>query len=128
MVNKKIVDFSDGSHGKNDQNDWETFYLPYFQIETNVVVDPFYYPITKEGIDENVSIKLEGWSYSKDLTEKYVATISDWSPIYPIKCSWSVYLKIDEDTSLSDRNIRVYAKPIVPFSIWTLFKEGYMPN
>ena len=126
IYEKNIVDFSDGSHGHNDQNDWEKFYLPFFQIEVDIVVDPFYYPITKRGVDENVGIKLEGWSFSEDLTQKYVVTISDWSPVNPIKCSWRVYIKTDEDVSLNDRNIRIYDKPIVPFSVWSLFKEGYL--
>lgn len=125
--NKKIVDYSDGTHGDNDQNDWEKIYLPFFQTEVDVVVDPFYHPITKEGIDENVSIKLEGWNYNKELTERYEKTVSNWSPIYPIKCSWSVFVKTDGET-YSNRNIRIYVKPIVPFSVWTLFKEGYLDS
>jgi hypothetical protein len=126
LFNKGIVDYSDGSHGYNDQNDWEKFYLPYFQIETNVVVDPFYYPITKEGINENVSIKLDGWEYSKELTQKYVETIPYWSNIDPLKYNWSVYVKTDKGDSLSDRNIRIYIRPQVPISVWSLFKEGYL--
>ena len=91
-----------------------------------MVVDPFYYPLTKEGIDENVTINLEGWNYSKDLTQNFVRNISDWSPIDPIKCDWSVFIKEDEEISQSDRNIRIYAKPKVPFSAWSLIYEGYM--
>ena len=125
ICDKNIVDFSDGSHGYNDQNDWEKFYLPHFQIETNVVVDPFYYPVTKEGVDENVTIKLEGWNYSKDLTQTFQEIISDWSPVDPINCDWMVYIKIDETVSLSDRNIRIYTRPKVPISVWSLFGEGY---
>ncbi|MHA2366734.1 MAG: hypothetical protein ACXAC7_22465, partial [Candidatus Hodarchaeales archaeon] len=123
LANKKIVDYSDGSYGYNDQNDWEMFYLPFFQIEEDVVVDPFYAPKTKEGIDENASIQLDGWEYNKDLTEQYVKNNDDWSPIDPIKCDWIVYQKIDEDVSSSSRNIKIYAKPKVPFSVWSLFKE-----
>lgn len=127
LNNKKIVDLSDGSHGDNDQNDWEKIYLPFFQIEVDIVVDPFYYPITKDGVDENVSIELDGWNYSLNLTKKYEKTVTDWSPIDPVKCEWSIFVKIDDD-SLSNRNIRVYVKPIVPFSVWGLFKEGYLDS
>jgi hypothetical protein len=35
-----IVDYSDGSHGPNDVNDWELFDLTAFQKETNVIEDP----------------------------------------------------------------------------------------
>jgi hypothetical protein len=128
IYNKDIVDFSDGSHGYNDQNDWEKIYLPFFQIEADVVVDPFYYPVTKKGIDEHVNINLKGWNYSKDLTKKYLKNIYDWSPIDPIKCNWSIFIKTDEDFDRSDRDIRIYAKPIVPFSIWTLYREGYIDS
>lgn len=38
--NYKIVDYSDGSHGANDVNDWELFDLTAFQKETNVIEDP----------------------------------------------------------------------------------------
>ena len=105
----------------------EKIYLPFFQIEVDIVVDPFYYPITKDGVDENVSIELDGWNYSLNLTKKYEKTVTDWSPIDPVKCEWSIFVKIDDD-SLSNRNIRVYVKPIVPFSVWGLFKEGYLDS
>ena len=120
------MDYSDGSHGYNDQNDWEKFYLPFFQTEVDVVVDPFYYPITKPGIDENTSVNLEGWEFSEELTKEYIKLNSDWSPLDSIKCDWNVFVKIDDDPELSDYNIRVYAKPIVPFSVWSLIKEGYL--
>ena len=126
LYSKNIVDYSDGSHGYNDQNDWEKFYLPFFQTEVDVVVDPFYYPITKPGIDENTSVNLEGWEFSEELTKEYIKLNSDWSPLDSIKCDWNVFVKIDDDPELSDYNIRVYAKPIVPFSVWSLIKEGYL--
>ena len=126
MGDKNIVDYSDGTHGYNDQNDWEKIYLPYFQVESDVVVDPFYYPITKKGVDENVTIKLDGWNYSKDLTKKYLKNNSNWSLIDPIKCNWCVFVKTDEKLNKSDRNIRIYAKPNVPFSVWSLCREGYL--
>jgi hypothetical protein len=126
LYDKRIVDYSDGSHGDNDQNDWEKMYLPFFQIESNTVVDPFFYPFYKKGIDENVSIKLEGWKYSKEVTDKYIEIVSDWFQGDAAKYNWNVYVKIDNDVSLSNRNIRVYVRPKVPISVWSLFKEGYL--
>jgi hypothetical protein len=42
---KTIVDYSDGSHGTNDFNDWEHFDFKYFQSESDVIEDPgFTYP------------------------------------------------------------------------------------
>ena len=37
---KNLVDYSDGSHGYNDQNDWEVFDLTFFQTESKVIEDP----------------------------------------------------------------------------------------
>ena len=37
---KNLVDYSDGSHGYNDQNDWEAFDLTFFQNECKVIEDP----------------------------------------------------------------------------------------
>ena len=125
----KIVDYSDGSHGYNDQNDWEKFYLPFFEIECNIVCEPGTIPpATDKTVDENLSIVLDGWEYNEELTQRYIENISDWSPIDPIKCSWNVYVKIDEDSFPSNRNIRVYARPQVPISQWSLIVEGEIDN
>jgi len=123
IYSKRLVDYSDGTNGYNDQKDWEKIYLPFFQIEEDVVVDPFYAPITKKGINENVSIELDGWEYSEKYTNYFIEDISGWSPIDPIECDWSVYLKTEDVESSSNRNIRIYVKPKVPFSVWSLFKE-----
>ena len=37
---KTIVDYSDGSHGSGDQNDWKAFDLTEFKKETNVIEEP----------------------------------------------------------------------------------------
>jgi len=127
MINVNLVDYSDGSHGYNDQNDWEKFYLPFFQIENNVIIEPgILPPATDKIVDENLSVLLDGWEYSEELTQQYVDTISGWSPVKPIKCNWSVFVKIEDDSFPSDRNLRVYAWPIVPISGWSLISEGYM--
>jgi len=127
LFDKNLVDLSDGTHGDNDQNDWKKIYLPFFQTEVDVVVDPFYHPITKEGIDKNVTVKINGWNYSQKLTERFIENISDWSPVSPIRCNWIVYIK-NNDEYPSERNIRIYAKPIVPFSVWSLSAEGFLDS
>ena len=126
IYDKKIVDFSDGTHGENDQNDWDLIYLPYFQIETNVVVDPLYYPKDKDGIDENISIRLEGWINRNELTKKVIEKIPNLLSTNHEKYYWNVYVKIDKTEYQSDRNIRIYTRSKVPVSIWTLVKEGYI--
>ena len=69
---------------------------------------------------------IEGWKHSKEITEQFVNKISDWSPILPIKCNWSVYIKINNDSFPSNRNLRFYAWPNVPISSWSLIEEGYL--
>jgi len=129
IYDKKLVDYSEGGRGENDQNDWLNFYLPFFQIECNIICEPgIMPPATEKVVDENLTIALDGWKYSKELTEKYVSKISGWSPISPINCNWNVYVRTDEDTYQSDRNIRVYARPIVPISEWSLISEGYLED
>jgi hypothetical protein len=123
---KKIIDFSDGTHGYNDQNDWEKFYLPFFQIENNIICEPgILPPATDKVVDENLSITLKGWEYNKAVTQKYSEDISGWSPVDPIKCNWSVYIKTEDNSFPSDRNLRIYCWPMVPISGWSLIKEGY---
>ena len=127
IIDVNIVDYSDGSHGHNDQNDWEKFYLPFFQIENNVICEPgILPPATDKIVDENLSVVLDGWEYSEELTQQYVDNISGWSPVNPIKCNWSVFVRTEECSFPSDRNLRVYAWPIVPISGWSLIKEGYI--
>ena len=41
---KTIIDYSDGSHGPNDVNDWELFDLTHFQKDDTVVEDPGFEP------------------------------------------------------------------------------------
>ena len=129
IYNKKLVDYSDGSHGDNDQNDWLAFYLPCFQIEHPAVCEPFM-PITEKGIIENISVKIKGWNYSKELTEQFVENISSWSPVDPIMCNWSVFVKTNESEAIqpSDRNLRVYVIPRVPITYYSLYKEGHVDS
>ena len=131
----KIVDYSDGSSGSPyDQNDWLELYLPTFQIEANVIEEPFFEPPGKDKIvNETVSFSVNGWVYDENLTQQYLKKISGWSPIEPVKCKFRVYRRVENGTTPGDRNIRIYAQPIhkttiVPPSEWTLIKEGYVDN
>ena len=126
IFDKNIVDYSDGSHGKNDQNDWEKIYLPFFQIENNIIIEPGTLPPAKDKVvDENVIILLDGWEYNEELTQQYVDIIAGLSPFEPIECRWMLFVKTEHATYLSDREIRIYAKPLVPISGWSLIKECY---
>lgn len=132
---KKLLDYSDGSNGPPyDQNDWEELYLPNFQMENVAIEDPAFETPGKDKIVwENIEFEPSGWNYSKKLTQQYVGDIGDWTPVAPVKVNWRVYVKTDNSTSSSDRNLRVYAQPIyettiVPDSEWTLIKEGYVDD
>jgi len=116
---RKVIDYSDGSNGPPyDQDDWMNLYLPTFQYEGVAVEDPsFHTPGTDLIVVENESFKLKGWNYSYNLTQKFNEYIDDWSPIEPIKCNYSIYVKIDDISILSDRNIRIYAQPIYTSTI-----------
>ncbi len=126
IYDKKLLDYSDGSHGDGDQNDWEKIYLPTFETESSVIEDLYFYPPgVDKVVDEHVKIKLEGWNYSKELTDKYVKDTR--SPVEPIKCNWSVYERVGDDHEYpSDRNVRIYVQPMVPFAGWVLMGEGYL--
>ncbi|MCD6572393.1 MAG: hypothetical protein J7K62_03885 [Thermoplasmata archaeon] len=135
IFDKKLVDYSDGSSGSPyDQNDWLELYLPTFQIEANVIEEPFFEPPGKDKIvNETVSFSVNGWVYDENLTQQYLKKISGWSPIEPVKCKFRVYRRVENGTTPGDRDIRIYAQPIykttiVPPSEWTLIKEGYVDN
>ena len=129
IFDKKLVDYSDGTHGQNDQNDWEKFYLPFFQIENNIIIEPgIIPPATDKVVNENISIELNGWEYSKELSQEYIDKIFNNSKINQNKCEISVFIKTNDTTYPSNRNIRVYAKPLVPITGWSLIKEDYLIN
>jgi hypothetical protein len=122
-----LVDFSDGTNGYNDQNDWENFYLPFFQIENNIVIEPgITPPATDKVVNEDLTICLKGWEYDKNLTNIFKQEIKEWSPVSPIECNWSVYVKTGKSDLPSNKNLRIYARPKVPISQWSLISEGYL--
>jgi len=126
IYDKKLLAYSEGSHGDGDQNDWEKIYLPTFETESSVIEDPYFYPPgVDKVVDEHVKIKLEGWNYSKELTDKYIKDAR--SPVEPIECNWSVYERVGNDYGYpGDRNVRIYVQPMVPFAGWVLMGEGYL--
>ena len=40
IYDKTLIDYSDGTHGEGDVNDWELFDLTFFEHECNVIEDP----------------------------------------------------------------------------------------
>jgi hypothetical protein len=126
IFDKKLVDYSDGSHGNNDQNDWEKFYLPFFGIENNIIIEPgITPPAIDKVVNENITIELDGWEYSKETSQDYIDKITIESNFNPNKCEVSVFIKTNDTTYPSDRNLRIYARPLVPITGWSLISEGY---
>ena len=124
-----LYDYSDGTHGPGDQNDWESLYLPTFQMEARVVEEyMFEFPPPK--LEEKLDFELRGWNYDPELTEQFSHTIGDWSPVDPIPTSWFVFVKTDEANQPSDRKVRVYAQPDAGTTItgWTLSYEGTLDS
>jgi tellurite resistance-related uncharacterized protein len=69
--------------------------------------------------------RVTGYTYDANLTEKFVQSIGDWSPIDPIKVNWSVYKLADKENNPNARMIKVFAQPkIKTTQQWVLFKEG----
>jgi len=127
IYDKKLVDFSDGSHGNNDQNDWEKFYLPFFEIENNIIIEPGVTPpAIDKVVNENITIVLEGWEYSKEISQDYFNKITSELKLNPNKYEVSVFIKTYDTTYPSNRNLRVYVRPLVPITGWSLIKESYL--
>jgi len=66
-----------------------------------------------------------GYTYDANLTETFVRSIGDWSPIDPIKVNWSVYKLIDKEHHPNARMIKVFAQPkIKSTQQWVLNQEA----
>ena len=130
---KTLLDYSDGTHGENDQNDWLEIYLPNFQVEEKPIIeDPDYLPPQpNKVVNESGGFNPEGWVYSEQLTSDFIEYIGSYSPMAPIKIQWQIYIrdKNNNDDHYGENSIMVYAQPIysstmIPDSEWTLISEG----
>jgi len=128
-----LVDYSDGSNGPPyDQNDWEHFYLPTFNIESNAIEDPIIEPPGKDRLtDEKPEPITEGWVYEENLTKHYTTELSMKCFVENVDFDLRVYAEKSDDPSndsgLQHVKIRVYAKPETgeTYSVWSLISEGY---
>ena len=128
---KKLVDYSDGSNGPPyDQNDWEHFYLPTFNIESNAMEDPeLELPGKDRIIDEEPEPTDDKWTYDENLTQEYLTELSNKCFVENVDFDLRVYVESANASSADNaqRNVRLYAKPDTgaTYSIWTLISEGY---
>lgn len=133
IYNYNLIDYSDGSNGPPyDQNDWLELYLPTFQKELEVVLDPTTVtPATDRVVIENINFTIKGWEYNVSLTKNFIYQTGNWSPIETIKCRWRIYVRNETTEYPSNRNVRIYAQPIFKTTIvqptyWSLIFEGVL--
>jgi hypothetical protein len=135
IFDKHLLDYSNGDDGPpHDQDDWSLLYLPFFQINAEVIEGPEY--VFLEDFEDKVAAIVdkspdpddEIWKYDGNLTNKLANSISKEEIIYEGDCEYLVLVKTGEKSNIisCDRNIRVYVKPNVKpvFSQWSLSYEG----
>jgi hypothetical protein len=131
VIDKKLVDYSDGSHGKNDFDDWGHLYLPTFQVEARIFEGiGFTLPLQDQLNGETLEFDLKGWDYDENLTENFSKTQNGKSALKWAGTSWFVFSKTDTEDKEDCRTVRVYAYPdIYPVdSDWTLSCEGQVDS
>lgn len=127
ITDKSLVDYSDGSHGENDFDDWSHLYLPTFQLESRIFEGlGFSLPLEDQLHGETLEFVLQGWEYDENLSYNFTQDMNGWSPIDGQDMIWFVYVKTDKAEQPSNCTIRVYAMPdILPVdTAWTLSFEG----
>jgi hypothetical protein len=135
IFDKNLLDYSSGENGAPyDQDDWSKLYLPTFQMDAEVIEGPNYVDLVDFNqkasavVDKISTPALEGWKYDKNLTDRFVDTLSDENIIYRGECEYFVLKKSDDNANTipGSRNIRVYVKPNTEpvYSAWSLSREG----
>lgn len=126
---KSLADFSTGeTGGKYDQNDYEYFYLPTFEVEANVMEDPLIEPPGKERIvDEDIPPLDESWMLEENLTKEHESYFKERCYVENVECDIRLY--VPENFSRNDMNgtkVKVFAKPNVEptFTQYSLIAEA----
>jgi len=83
-------------------------------------------PCVDKIVDETIELEVSGWEYDEEITEQFRANYVGISPVSPIEVEWFVMVKTNEASQPDDRDVRVYAKPVIEpgYSEWTLSWEG----
>jgi hypothetical protein len=123
--NPNVFDLSSGDNGPPyDQNDWGYVFVGDFQYNREEIPEPYADSSTKEQPVEN-EWWVSGYAYDANLTETFVHSIGEWSPIDPIPVNWSVYKLIDPAHHPNARMIKVFAQPkIKTTQHWVLNREA----
>jgi hypothetical protein len=125
---KKLADYSEGSNGPPyDQNDWENFYLPTFEIDTNAVEDPIIKPPGKDRVVNETPEPLWGnWFIDEDLTQANQVSLGEKCFVENVDAEFRVYIPSGYD--INDIPVKIYAKPHTgtTYSQWSLIAEGLL--
>ena len=130
MYNMDLLDYSDGSNGPPyDQNDWLNLFVASFQYNTELVEEIFFEP---PGFDKIVygetEVGVTGYVYDEELTENFVKSMNEWSPVDPIDANWLVFKLEDKDKYPNYKEIKILVQPDVPYAEWALFGEGSLDS
>ena len=116
----KTFDLSSGENGPPyDQNDWGMMFVGHFQYNMDFFPGSY---------SNNTAVRSEwqvsGYTYDRNLTNQFIDSIGDYSPINPVKVNWSVY-KINKSAENSFvRQIKVFAQPRIKTTRqWVLYAE-----
>jgi len=120
-----LFDYSDGSNGRYDQNDWEHVYLPTFQIDVISYEEPSDGNFEDfEIVNDYPGVVVEGWEFDANLTEKHAEKLASLALIKNAGVDIQVFVK--PEAGENEYNLRVYAKPNVEpvFAVYSLVAEG----
>ena len=121
----KILDLSHGQNGPPyDQDDWSMMFTGYFQYNAALIEEPYYTASTGE-----LEVRSDWWvtnyTYDANLTQQYIRSVGDWSPMDPIKVNWSVYRLNDKENHPEYREIKIFAQPKIKTTRqWVLNQEA----
>ena len=126
---KKLADYSDGSNGPPyDQNDWENFYFPTFEIDSNAVEDPIIEPPgTDRLINETPEPLWDSWYIEENLTQSNQVKFSTKCYVENVDAEFRIY--VPDSYDVNEKNgtyVKIYAKPDTgtSHSQWSLIAEG----
>jgi hypothetical protein len=107
----KVFDLSHGENGPPfDQNDWGLVFCGYFKYNANLIEEPYYEAKTGENLVRS-EWRVTNYTYDENLTNQFIQSMGDKSPIDPIKVNWSVYRVTDKAKNPTYPEIRIYAQP-----------------
>ena len=130
VYNKKLFDYSDGSNGEYDQNDWAHIYLPTFEVDQIAYEEPRDKTFEDfEVVNDYPGVIVKGWEFDKNLTDRYSGEFEKLALQKNIDADIQVFVKTDAD-SKDGYNLRVYAKPNVEpvFAVYSLVAEGKLDS